>query len=460
MRSRKRRGIFWMNFCKYVFYTGIFTLLAVSCSSNTYEGKIVAVEVEELSGGLYKGAKLISFDPDKKSQSTRELSSDFESACAPALSHDARYLYFQAKKSAADPWQIWVMDLQKNSTRKVTDVPEDCFHPASLPDGSVVFSRGESVEGTPINSLFRCNMDGTELTRITFQPGENLFPSVLWEGRLLYLRRQPDPEFRQSKLMIMRPDGTKSELYYKGTEGQYPVTGGIESPDGYVYFIEQDGHLSRVQHSRPLFSREKLSQKVNGRFSAVFPYLDSRLLVSYRPEATGTYGLYEFDMAGNEDPSLLYQGENHITQPLWIIAQEKRPRILPSAVNQDKSTALLMSQNINHSMNPVHSNLSGDSVADRIRVYGLEGLLGEVNVETDGSFYLVLDADIPVQIETINRQGETVRGPSDWIYLRPNERRGCIGCHADYELAPVNSQPMAVKDPPVDLSTRKELTNK
>jgi hypothetical protein len=47
-----------------------------------------------------------------------------------------------------------------------------------------------------------------------------------------------------------------------------------------------------------------------------------------------------------------------------------------------------------------------------------------------------------------------VRGPSDCIYLRPNERWGCVGCHADNELAPYNTQPMAVKEAAVDLSTK------
>ena len=60
-----------------------------------------------------------------------------------------------------------------------------------------------------------------------------------------------------------------------------------------------------------------------------------------------------------------------------------------------------------------------------------------------------LDADTPFRIETLNIQGETVRGPSDWIYLRPNERRACVGCHADPELAPKNFQPLAVKGAPV-----------
>jgi len=145
-----------------------------------------------------------------------------------------------------------------------------------------------------------------------------------------------------------------------------------------------------------------------------------------------------------------------VTDPVMIKAMKERPRILPSAVNRENPTGLLMSQDINHSQLPANHLVSGDTLADRIMVYGLDGLLGEVEVEDDGSFYVKLDADTPFRMETLNAQGGTIRGSSDWIYLRPNERRACVGCHADPELAPRNIQPMAVKNPPVELSVMKK----
>lgn len=447
----------WRYFCKYLIYSGIAILLAASCSSNSFEGKIIAVELADPTS--YEGAKLIAINPDKQGKTGKELSKDFASASAPSLSHEGRYLYFQAKKNADDPWQIWVMDLQKSSIKSVTDLSEDCFHPASLPDGTVIFSRSNLNNGHPESSLYRCKMDGSELTRVTFNPGNVFHPTVLNEGRVLFLSLQQQPESGNSKLLIMRPDGTKSELYHTGYLGRQPLTGGIESEDGFIYFIEEGGSLSRVNHMRPLHTRENLSQDLRGEIAAVYPYQNSSLLVSYRPEKSSIYGLYEFDAASRKVPVLIFEGDGNLMDPVWIRALAERPKILPSAVNMAKGTGLLMSQNINHSMVSVYPNLKGDSMASRIRVVGRDGLVGEVEVEKDGSFYLVLDADIPVRIETLNKEGETVRGPSDWIYLRPNERRGCVGCHADNELAPDNTQPMAVKGAPVDLSTKKEKSS-
>jgi hypothetical protein len=185
----------------------------------------------------------------------------------------------------------------------------------------------------------------------------------------------------------------------------------------------------------------------------------SECLVSYQPSEGELFGLYRFNPESKETPTLLFQGEKHLKDPILIVVMPERPRILPSAVNPGNATGLLMSQDINHSQEPVHPGITGDTVADRIRVSTLEEELGIIEVKADGSFYLKMDADTPFRIETLNKQGETVRGPSDWIYLRPNERRGCVGCHADPELAPKNFQPLAVKEDPVVLSAEKKETS-
>jgi len=58
-------------------------------------------------------------------------------------------------------------------------------------------------------------------------------------------------------------------------------------------------------------------------------------------------------------------------------------------------------------------------------------------------------ADTPFRIRTLDESGNVVSGPCSWLWLRPNERRGCIGCHENPELAPENIVSLAVKKPPV-----------
>ena len=85
----------------------------------------------------------------------------------------------------------------------------------------------------------------------------------------------------------------------------------------------------------------------------------------------------------------------------------------------------------------------------KVQIIGLDNMIGETEVAEDGSFYLEITADQPVRFQTVNENGEIVRGPSSWLWVRPNERRGCVGCHEDREMAPQNVVPKAIEKAPV-----------
>jgi hypothetical protein len=438
----------WQKAIRLAVFAGLIPVM-LSCG-NSYEGKIIAVELDGEPGNL-EGASLVVLDPAKADGKATVLVENFASTASPSLSHEGRYLYFQGQEKQGDSWQIYVMDLQKGKLTRVTDLAENCSYPASLPDGSVVFSRESEVAGKVVQDLWKCMMDGCCLMQLTHNPAENTYPRVLLEGRILYSSKQVYPVEKEEQLMIMRPDGTKSELYSQGANGLVPVSGGSESPDGYIYYISTDGQLSRVLHRRPLHTFENLSEDLEGSFASVTADANSTCLVSYLPKDGSHFGIYRLDPQNPESTNLLFAGQKHLVDPLPVQVVDPRPRILPSPVDPNHPTAILMSQNINHSMLPLHEGITGDSLADRIRISTLEGELAIVEAKMDGSFYVKLDADTPYRFETLNSQGEVLRGPSDWIYLRPNERRACTGCHVDPELAPRNYQPHAVKEDPVVL---------
>lgn len=448
-----RRSNIWQNTIRQAVFAGLIVMM-LSCG-NSFQGKIIAVELDGEPGNL-EGASLVLLDPDKSESGSSILAGDFSSTASPSLSYEGRYLYFQGKENEGDTWQIYVMDLKKGKLTQVTDLSENCTHPTSLPDGSVVFSRENEVGGKLIQDLWKCMMDGCCLMQLTHNPAENTNPSVLMEGRILYSSKEVYPDEQAEQLMIMRPDGTKSELYSAGAKGLGPVSGGSESPDGFIYYISTGGQLSRVLHRRPLHTFENLSGNLGGSFASVTADKDSTCLVSYLPASGSKFGVYRVDPWKPGNPELLFAGQKNLVDPLPVNILDPRPRILPSPVDPNQPTAILMTQNINHSMLPIYEGISGDSLADRIRIFTLEGELATVEAKDDGSIYVKLDADTPYRFETLNSQGEVLRGPSDWIYLRPNERRACTGCHADPELAPRNYQPQAIKEDPVVLVGQKE----
>lgn len=79
-------------------------------------------------------------------------------------------------------------------------------------------------------------------------------------------------------------------------------------------------------------------------------------------------------------------------------------------------------------------------------------ILGEVPPAADGSVYLKVPSDRPLRIQLIDRDGFTIVDERAWFWVRPNERRVCIGCHENRELAPNNAVPQAVRRMPTDLT--------
>jgi len=66
-------------------------------------------------------------------------------------------------------------------------------------------------------------------------------------------------------------------------------------------------------------------------------------------------------------------------------------------------------------------------------------------VEKDGSFYIAVPPDRPVRFELLDANGAVIRAQQSWIWSRPGEERGCVGCHENKAIAPENRWPLALK---------------
>jgi hypothetical protein len=147
--------------------------------------------------------------------------------------------------------------------------------------------------------------------------------------------------------------------------------------------------------------------------------------------------------------SKLYEKEGFSVLSAVEVIQRERPRNLPSEVNLKVKTGLLMCQDIN--FYGIESSDKNQLKAEKIEIAGIDSTLGSIDVEADGSFYIKILADTPFRLQTFTADGEPVSGPGTWMYLRPNERRGCVGCHSGNEIAPFNRQPLSVKKEPLHI---------
>jgi hypothetical protein len=451
------------NIIVILFFIPAFCLALISCKDRSSTNLLLITRVpgniqktDFTDGDSWrnvKGAQIMAVNPDKPGKA-KILTGDFYSACFPEVSYDGRYMIFSAKQNENDPWQVYEMEISKGKARKITSTKADCYDPVYLPAGRMAFTRytaNDTVKSA--QCIYTGNIDGTNIRQITFGPFENFATAVLKDGRLLTVSRRLLPEAADQMLTVMRPDGTKADIYYKGITGSKLLSRPRETNDGKIMFIETSGgdtsdwDLVSITYNRPLHSRVDLTSGIAGDFNSVLPMLSGKILVSYRKPESDHFILYEFDPGEKSLGKVVYDSRENSVLDVNIAMKYTRPRKLPSEVDKGVKTGLLLCQDVNFTGFISSDNRVSPKVA-MIEFMGMDSSYGAVPVEKDGSVYLKILADKPFQMRTLDDKGNVISGTCTWLWLRPNERRGCVGCHEDPETVPKNRIPEAVKKEP------------
>jgi len=407
----------------------------------------INLSAQETSGQKVQ-AGIAALNPAKSDSKPEILTKEFYSARSPEISCDGTKMLFSAQLKQDDKWQMWEMDLGNLKSRQIISLPENCFDPAYLPNGRVIFSR-QSV-------IFSCNPDGSDIRQVTYNPYSYSAPTVLKDGRVLAITSRLHPDHSEAVYMVFRPDGTKNELFYKGSEKSQPGTRGWETASGRIVFIVaaqnkvDGGDLVSISYNRPFNTYAILSSGMEGSFNSVFPLKSGKFLVSYRKSESDRYGLYEFDPGKKALGQVVYESKYFDIAEVVVVEKHERPRKLPSEVDMGVKTGLILCQNVNFNDLNASTNTKFPGV-NKISIMGKDSTLGEINAEKDGSFYLKVIADTPFQIQALDEKGNIIGKPCRWIYLRPNERRGCVGCHENQEIVPENKVSLAVRQAPVSV---------
>ena len=269
-----------------------------SCKGKKMDGMIIFTQVNgimhdtnNVTGDSWQyipQARIVALDPDKP-EGLKVLTEGYFSARSPELSYDGTHLLFTARKKQNDAWQIWEMNFENSKIRHITSSTDNCIDPAYLPGGRLVFSRLTTNDTVKtVHSLYTCDLDGSDIKQITFNPNTYFASTVLKDGRVLTISRQIYPDQRDVMLMILRPDGTKEQLFYQGLKGSELHSRSWETKNGKIVFIESDnsdqqgGNVISINYNRPLHSRVNLSSGIKGDFCTISPLQSGKLLVSYR----------------------------------------------------------------------------------------------------------------------------------------------------------------------------------
>jgi len=71
--------------------------------------------------------------------------------------------------------------------------------------------------------------------------------------------------------------------------------------------------------------------------------------------------------------------------------------------------------------------------------FEMQQILGYAPIEPDGSFKLTVPADVPIGLAVIDAKGRAFQTHTNWIQVRPGERRTCDGCHSPRRGGALNS---------------------
>jgi len=251
-------------------------------------------------------------------------------------------------------------------------------------------------------------------------------PLVLPSGRVVWSQAVAgSPPGSRAVLVVTNPDGSRNERITFFDSGiDEPIA---MSEDGRVLFRRQAGDTVR-----------RMAVEPDGTGVTEYaadlpePLLPNGHRVSSRAQPTaGARALVEEDAAGS---------------PLNILYQK------PGFDEHRQTRGTLLCLDARLTRGPSAAG------AERLRVRDASGVLGEVPIAADGSFFVEVPANRALILETLDSQGRVVQGMHQGVWVRPNENRGCIGCHEPPELGPANHRPLAVGHPAVRLAESGAVT--
>lgn len=425
-------------------------------------------------GDGFAGARLVLVAPDG---TTRVLSEGFAAACDPDVSFDGKTLLFAGRKTAAAPWRIWEISVDGTGLRAITPDTIDARDPIHVstlftlnspqPWETLLFvgrEPGASETGrSPVATLYSIKRDGTEPRRLTYNPGQSTDPFQMWDGRVLYAsERQPhEPPATAGRLSLfaLHIEGADMELY-GGELGRRVQQMPCATEGGIVLFVESDqpswdgaGQLAWVEQRRPHLTYHPARPDPAHLYAYPSPLRKNEVLVAQRDaRGPGRWRIVRFDADSGATVPVYASKERHTVQAVAV-----RPRPTPdghsTVVTTDDNYGTLYGLDC-YTTDTARAGRLKPGEVKRVRI--IEGvtsapgtpnsplspavprrLIGETAVEADGSFNLFVPSDTPLLLQTVDETGLAL-GTCGWFWVKPKEKRGCIGCHEDPERVPEN----------------------
>lgn len=362
---------------------------------------------------------------------TRQFLPEFAESADPSVSFDGERVLFAGRVHPLDPWQIWEVPISGGQVRRVTSDSEDCIRPFYLPDDRVVYAC--RVAGHFV--IEAAELSGGKPLALTYGPANFLPTDILRDGRILFEAGFPLGTATTPEIYTVYSDGSGVESYRCDHRNAHYSGRQISSGD--IIFASTHG-LSRFTSAR---AQEIPIAAPEGEYAGdVIETASGNWLTSWRHDQKSSFQVMQWTFGTKQLQTIVTQQDVSIVQPT-LLASHAVPNRHPSGLH-DWPNANLLCLNAYTSKYDFAPGSIGS-----VRLYtkdpgGHSKLLGTAPVERDGSFFVRVPSDQPLQIELLDRTGKSLKREAGYWWMRRGEQRGCVGCHAGPETSPENAVPM------------------
>jgi len=139
----------------------------------------------------------------------------------PQVHYDAKKILFSYRRGGNHTYHLHEINLDGTGLRQLTDGPDDDVEPSYLPDGRIVFvssrcRRFVNCWHSRVGAVYRCEADGSDVTMLSPNPEHENTPWPLPDGRIVYMRWEyiDRSQLDYHHLWTMNPDGSQQMTFF------------------------------------------------------------------------------------------------------------------------------------------------------------------------------------------------------------------------------------------------------
>ena len=139
----------------------------------------------------------------------------------PQMHYDGKKILFSYRKGGQPYYHLYEINIDGTGLTQITDGPCDDIEPTYMPDGSIVFcssrcNRMVNCYYVRVAILYRCDAGGTNIRPLSSNIEHDNTPWPLPDGRILHQRWEyiDRSQVLFHHLWTMNPDGTNQMVYY------------------------------------------------------------------------------------------------------------------------------------------------------------------------------------------------------------------------------------------------------